>query len=57
LFVERRMNVASGEARRVASSRIRVPVALTPKSVSGSLAAQSWLGWAAQWTTSEIALP
>src|SRR3954451_19565722 len=32
----------------------RVPLALTPKSVCGSLAAQSWEGWAAVWTTSSI---
>ena len=29
-------------------------MALTPKSVCGSLAAQSWEGWAAVWTTSSI---
>ena len=38
--------------RRVASSRFRVPVALTEKSVWGSRAAQSCEGWAAAWTTS-----
>ena len=29
-----------------------MPLALTVKSVKGSLAAQSWLGWAAVWMTS-----
>ncbi len=51
------MKVASGQAARVASSRLSVPVALIEKSVSGSRAAQSWLGWAAAWTTSEISDP
>ena len=31
-----------------------MPLALTPKSVCGSLAAQSCEGWAAVWTTSSI---
>ena len=31
-----------------------MPLALTPKSVCGSLAAQSWEGWAAVWMTSSI---
>ncbi len=44
--------VAPGACRRVASSRLRVPLALTPKSVWGSRAAQSWEGWAAAWTIS-----
>ena len=48
------MKGASGQWARAASSRFRVPLALTPKSVCGSLAAQSWEGWAAVWTTSSI---
>src|ERR1700753_755794 len=39
---------------RAASSRFSVPLALTPKSVCGSLAAQSWDGCAAVWMTSSI---
>ena len=34
-----------------------MPLALTPKSVWGSLAAQSWEGWAAVWMTSSICPP
>jgi hypothetical protein len=34
---------------------LSVPLALTGKSVCGSLAAQSCEGWAAVWTTSSIA--
>ena len=49
------MNVASGACRRVASSRLSVPLALTPKSVCGSDAAQSCDGCAAVWTTSSSA--
>ncbi len=48
------MNVASGACRRVASSRLSVPFALTPKSVCGSGAAQSCEGCAAVWMTSSI---
>ena len=48
------MKGASGQWARAASSRLRVPLALTPKSVCGSLAAQSWEGWAAVWMTSSI---
>ena len=48
------MKGASGQWARAASSRLSVPLALTPKSVCGSLAAQSWEGWAAVWTTSSI---
>ena len=48
------MKGASGQCARVASSRLSVPLALTPKSVCGSLAAQSWEGCAAVWTTSSI---
>ena len=44
--------VASGACRRVASSRLSVPLALTAKSVCGSRAAQSCDGCAAVWTTS-----
>ncbi len=51
------MNGASGQLARAASSRLRVPLALTPKSVCGSLAAQSCEGWAAVWMTSSIAPP
>ena len=51
------MKGASGQLARAASSRLRVPLALTPKSVWGSLAAQSWEGWAAVWMTSSIRLP
>ena len=40
------MKVAVGAWRRVASSRLRVPFALTPKSVCGSDAAQSCDGCA-----------
>ena len=43
------MNVASGCTLRVASSRFIVPLALTPKSVCGSDAAQSCDGCAAVW--------
>jgi len=42
--VEVKMNGTSGQCVRVSSSRLSVPRALTPKSVSGSRAAQSWLG-------------
>ena len=48
------MKGASGQWARAASSRLRVPLALTPKSVWGSLAAQSCEGWAAVWITSSI---
>ena len=48
-------NVASGLCRRVASSRLIVPVAFTEKSVRGSEAAQSWDGCAAVWITSSSA--
>ena len=48
------MNGASGQCARAASSRFRVPLALTPKSVCGSRAAQSCEGWAAVWTTTSI---
>src|ERR1700709_549604 len=48
------MKGAVGEWGRAASSRLRVPLALTLKSVWGSLAAQSWEGWAAVWMTSSI---
>ena len=47
-------NVASGRCRRVASSRLSVPLALTVKSVCGSVAAQSCDGCAAVWTTSSM---
>ena len=39
------MNVAAGACRRVASSRLSVPLALTVKSACGSEAAQSCEGW------------
>ena len=45
------MKVASGAWVRAACSRFRVPVALTEKSVCGSLAAQSCEGCAAVWMT------
>ena len=48
------MNGESGQCARAASSRLRVPLALTPKSVCGSRAAQSCEGWAAVWTTTSI---
>ena len=48
------MNGASGENVRAASSMFSVPVALTPKSVNGSFAAQSWDGCAAVWITALI---
>src|ERR1700742_3645870 len=48
------MKGASIAWARAASSRFRVPLALTPKSVCGSLAAQSWDGCAAVWMTSSI---
>src|SRR6202012_4106892 len=48
------MNVASGAWCRAASRRLSVPFALTPKSVCGSDAAQSWDGCAAVWMTSSI---
>jgi hypothetical protein len=53
-LVEQWTKGASGQCARAASSRLRVPLALTPKSVCGSLAAQSCEGWAAVWTTSSI---
>ena len=49
------MNTASGQWRRVASSTLSVPVALMPKSVIGSRAAQSCDGCAAVWITSATA--
>ena len=48
------MKGASGAWARAASSRLRVPLALTPKSICGALAAQSCEGWAAVWITSSI---
>ena len=48
------MNGESGQCARAASSRLRVPLALTPKSVCGSRAAQSCDGCAAVWTTTSI---
>src|ERR1700749_1653268 len=48
------MKGASIACARAASSRFSVPFALTPKSVCGSLAAQSWDGCAAVWMTSSI---
>ncbi len=48
------MKGASIACARAASSRFSVPLALTPKSVCGSLAAQSWDGCAAVWMTSSI---
>ena len=51
------MKTASGQCCRVASSRFRVPTALTPKSVCGSRAAQSCDGCAAVWTTTLMAVP
>ena len=46
-----------GAWSRAAWRRFRVPTALTPKSVSGSRAAQSWDGCAAVWMTSSIREP
>ena len=57
LFVDVKMNTASGAWTRVASSRFIVPTALMSKSVSGCLAAQSCDGCAAVWMTSSIADP
>ena len=51
------MNGASGRAARVLSSMLSVPTALTSKSVNGSLAAQSWLGWPAVWITTAMSGP
>ena len=34
-----------------------MPTALTPKSVYGSRAAQSWEGWAAVWIMSAMSRP
>ena len=51
------MNTASGQCLRVASSILRVPVALTPKSMAGACAAQSCEGWAAVWTTIAMSRP
>src|ERR1700743_3846367 len=48
------MKGASIACARAASSRFSVPFALTPKSVCGSDAAQSWDGCAAVWMTSSI---
>src|ERR1700761_6158764 len=48
------MKGAAIACARAASSRFSVPFALTPKSVCGSLAAQSWDGCAAVWMTSSI---
>src|SRR6202012_288694 len=48
------MKGASIAWARAASSRFRVPLALTPKSVCGSLAAQSWDGCAAVWMISSM---
>src|ERR1700742_4325051 len=48
------MKGASIACARAASSRFSVPFALTPKSVCGSDAAQSWEGCAAVWITSSI---
>ena len=48
------MNGASIACLRAASSRLSVPLALTPKSVCGSFAAQSCEGWAAVCTISSI---
>jgi hypothetical protein len=51
LFVLTWMNTASGAPRRVASSRLSVPTALTSKSSNGKSRALSCDGWAAQWIT------
>ena len=48
LFVLRNTNGTAGQYRRAASNTRTVPSALTPKSFSGSLAAQSCDGCAAQ---------
>src|ERR1700749_3485154 len=48
------MKGASIACARAASSRFSVPLGLPPKSVCGSLAAQSWDGCAAVWMTSSI---
>ena len=48
------MNGASLACARAASSRLSVPLALTPKSVCGSFAAQSCEGCAAVWTIASI---
>jgi hypothetical protein len=53
LFVDVKMNGASGQWSRAACRRLSVPTALIEKSVCGSRAAQSCEGWAAQWITSD----
>src|SRR6201995_2498449 len=51
------MKGASIAWARAASSRFSVPLAFTPKSVCGSLAAQSWDGCAAGWVASSVEAP
>src|SRR5258708_14715238 len=57
LLVDVKMNTASGQNCRVASSRCSVPQAFTSKSVSGSSAAQSCDGSAPAWITREMSRP
>ena len=51
-----KINVAFSQNKRVHSSKFKVPKAFTVKSVIGSLAAQSWEGWAAVCTIREISV-